>query len=169
MLAITLLVRRAFCGYMCPIGTLSEWLSLAGRRLGLQAARRAAARRPGVGLVKYVLLGVVLWFTYRAGELVFRGFDPCYALISRHGADITFWAYVILGLLVTASLVIVMPFCRWLCPMAAVMNPLSRFGLADVQRIRRPAPAAGPVRGPAPWRSRWISCRRSPPRGASPA
>ena len=28
VLLMTLLLRRAFCGYMCPIGTISEWLGL---------------------------------------------------------------------------------------------------------------------------------------------
>ena len=134
VLVITLLVRRAFCGYMCPIGTISEWLSLAGRRLGLARPVVPARVDRLLGLGKYALLGVVLWLTYRAGELMFRGFDPCYALISRHGPDITYWAYVTLGILVAASLLVTMPFCRWLCPMAAVMAPFSRFGLARIKR-----------------------------------
>ena len=32
VLAMTVLLRRAFCGYVCPIGTLSEWLNSLGRR-----------------------------------------------------------------------------------------------------------------------------------------
>jgi Pyruvate/2-oxoacid:ferredoxin oxidoreductase delta subunit len=66
--------------------------------------------------------------------LVFRGFDPCYALISRHGADITLWAYVVSGVILAASLFIAIPFCRWFCPLAAVLNIFSRFGIARVQR-----------------------------------
>jgi ferredoxin len=134
VLVMTLLVRRAFCGYLCPIGTLSEWLSLAARRMGLKPRTVAPWLDRMLSLGKYAVLGAILWFTYRAGELLFRGFDPCYALISRHGPDITLWAYVSLAVLVAASLIVVMPFCRWLCPMAAVMNPLARFGLARIKR-----------------------------------
>ena len=36
---------------------------------------------------------------------------------------------ILLGALITS-----VPFCRWLCPLAAVMNPLSRFGLFRVRR-----------------------------------
>lgn len=68
------------------------------------------------------------------GELLFRGYDPCYALISRHGEDITVWAYVVAGGIVVGSLLVSIPFCRWLCPLAAVMNPLSRLGLTRVKR-----------------------------------
>jgi ferredoxin len=67
---------------------------------------------------------------------MFRGFDPCYALLSRHGEDITFWAYVVSGAIIAGSLVVTMPFCRWLCPLAAVLSPLSRVGLTRVRRSR---------------------------------
>ncbi|MGB9625952.1 MAG: 4Fe-4S binding protein, partial [Phycisphaerae bacterium] len=46
VLLLTLLLRRAFCGYMCPIGTISEWLGAVAARLGVRPARvpRAADR-----------------------------------------------------------------------------------------------------------------------------
>jgi len=138
VLLLALLARRAFCGYACPIGTISEWLHLAARRLGLRAVRVPYPLERTLALLKYVVLGLILYFTWRVGELVFRGYDPCYALISRHGEDITGWAYVISGAIVLASLVLMLPFCRWLCPLAAVFTPFSRFGLA---RVRRHGPA----------------------------
>jgi len=134
VLAMTLLLRRAFCGYMCPVGTISEWLHGLGRRLGLPDVRVANRLDRVLAVLKYAVLAVILVATWRAGELIFRSFDPCYALISRHGADITFWAYVVSGAIVAASLVTIVPFCRWFCPFAAVLNPLSRFGLTRIQR-----------------------------------
>ena len=134
VLLITLLLRRAFCGYMCPIGTLSEWLGRIAARLGFKPRHVPYHLDRGLALLKYAVLGVILYFTWQAGELVFRGYDPCYALISRHGEDITIWAYVVTGAIVLASLLVMMPFCRWFCPLAAVMTPFSRFGLTRIQR-----------------------------------
>lgn len=134
VLLLTLVARRAFCGYLCPIGAVSEWLHALGRRAGL----RPGAVRPWVdrclSAAKYVVLGLVLYLTWQAGELIFRGFDPCYALLSKHGADITFWAYAVAGGIVVASLFWSMPFCRWLCPLAAVLNPFSATALTRVKR-----------------------------------
>jgi ferredoxin len=134
VLVLTLLLRRAFCGYMCPIGTISEWLQRGAKRLGLRARRVPYGLDRGLSLLKYAVLVVILYFTWQVGELVFRGYDPCYVLISRHGTDITIWAYVVSGGIVVASLLIAVPFCRWLCPLAAVLNPFSRFGLTRVKR-----------------------------------
>lgn len=134
VLGMTLLMRRAFCGYVCPIGTISEWLHAAARRLRLPEVRVPLWLDRRLAWLKYGLLAVILWFTWQTGELIFRGFDPCYALISRHGEDITVWTYVAAGAVVVGSLFLLLPFCRWLCPLAAVLNPFSRFAVARVRR-----------------------------------
>jgi ferredoxin len=134
VLLMTVVLRRAFCGYLCPVGTVSEWLRRGAGKLGFRGRDVPEGVDRVLSLIKYPLLGVILYFTYQTAELVLRGYDPCYALISRHGKDITVWAYLIAGVVVVASLVVMMPFCRWLCPLAAVLNPFSRFGVARVQR-----------------------------------
>lgn len=135
VLVLTLLFRRAFCGYVCPIGTISDWVRRGAARLGV--ASRAVPPRldQSLSTLKYLVLGLILYFTYRSAELVFRGFDPCYALISRHGEDITLWAYAIAAVILLLSLVLTMPFCRWLCPLAAALHPFSRFGVARIKRL----------------------------------
>lgn len=135
LLASVLLVRRAFCGYLCPIGTLSQWLAAAGRRWGIGPWRVPVGLDRVLSAGKYLVGAAILLATWQVSELVFRGYCPAYALLGRHGADITAWAYVIGGGVLIASLVISMPFCRWFCPLAAVLNPLSRVGLGRIKVV----------------------------------
>lgn len=134
VLLSVLLLRRVFCSHACPIGTISEWLHLVGCRLGVGGSRVPRPLDALLSLLKYAVLGVVLWFTWRMGEMVFRGYCPAYALLGRHGEDITFWAYVVSGSILLVSFFVSLPFCRWFCPLAAVMNPLSRLGIVRVVR-----------------------------------
>jgi len=134
LVAVTLFVRRAFCAYLCPIGTISEWIRAAGRRIGIRAVEASRRWDRGLGFAKVGILALILAATWHAGELVFRGYDPCYALIGRHGEDITAWAYVISAAIAIASLWMSLPFCRWLCPLAAAIDPVSRLGIARVRR-----------------------------------
>jgi ferredoxin len=134
VLLVTLILRRAFCGYACPIGAISEWLQAGAKRLGLKPGTVPYRLDRGLAKLKYGVLAIILYFTWTYGELEFRVADPCYALISRHGEDITIWAYVVSAAIVIGSLFVVMPFCRWLCPLAAVFHPFSRFGLTRVKR-----------------------------------
>jgi len=84
--------------------------------------------------LKYVIAIVILALTWKTGELVFQAVDPCYALLSRHGEDITIWAYIISGTIVVASLFISLPFCRWLCPLAAILNIPAAVSLFRIKR-----------------------------------
>ena len=134
VLLTLLLLRRAFCAYVCPIGAISEWLQAGAKRVGLKPAKVPYRLDRGLAKLKYVVLAIILYFTWTYSELEFRVADPCYALISRHGEDITFWAYLVAGAIVIGSLFVLIPFCRWLCPLAAVMHPFSRLGLTRVKR-----------------------------------
>ncbi|MFH1834469.1 MAG: 4Fe-4S binding protein [bacterium] len=134
LLLVTLLLRRGFCSYVCPIGTITEWLGKLAVKLGIKPRNVPQVAENLLGLLKYGVLALILYVTWTAGELHFRVADPCYALISRHGEDITFWAYVVSGAILIGAFFLSVPFCRWLCPLAAVMNPLSRFGLMRIKR-----------------------------------
>lgn len=138
VLLMTLLLRRVFCGYLCPIGSISELLQEGAERLGFKPITVAPKVDRVLQLLKYPVLVYILFISWKAAELLFRGFDPVYALISRHGKDITIWAYVVLAAILVTSLFIKIPFCRWLCPMAAVMSPVSRFGLFRIRRHEQP-------------------------------
>lgn len=134
VLAMTLLLRRAFCGYPCPIGTISDWVRGAARRAGMVEIQPPPWADRALSSLKYAVLAAIVYFTWREGELLFRAWCPAYAMVSRHGADIAWYAYAVAGAILVASLVTAMPFCRWFCPLAAVLNPISRFGLARVRR-----------------------------------
>ena len=134
VLLSALLLRRAFCGYACPVGAISEWTRRFGRALGFKGGAVPRVLDAVLSTLKYAVLALLLLLTWRTGELVFRGADPCYALISRHGEDITVWAYVTGGAVLLASFFVSVPFCRWLCPLGALLNPFSRFGWWRVRR-----------------------------------
>lgn len=150
LLAVVLVLRRAFCSHICPIGTITEWLGKLAARLGLKPRVVPARVDRVLSLLKYAALALIVWVTWRADELLFRAADPCYALLSRHGEDITFWAYVVSGGILVGALLTPVPFCRWLCPLAAVMNPLSRFGLARVIRDEDACVGCGKCRTACP-------------------
>jgi ferredoxin len=75
-----------------------------------------------LSMQKYIVAIVVLYFAWTTGALIFRAFCPGYALLSRHGYDITIWAYIVSGVLIVLSLFISQPLCRWYCPLATVLN-----------------------------------------------
>jgi polyferredoxin len=142
MLALALIAKKAFCGWACPIGFLGELVA----RLGGWAWKRRPSvpvkAESALKLLRYVVLAVVLFFTYRTSELVFRGYDPFYLLFSAFGHGSAGWiSVVVLSVLGLGALVVPMLFCKYLCPMGAVFDPFSRFGFVRVHR--NPAKCTG--------------------------
>lgn len=142
LLLITLLFKRAFCSHICPVGTVSEWISAFGRRF-IITSRRLPRRLDRVLVwLKYVVLVLIVWGTVRVSELIFREVDPYYVLFTLgrgHGiADgvlgIGAYSLAIVLFLFLLSAFIPLAFCRYLCPLAACLNPFSKVGLARVHR-----------------------------------
>jgi len=135
VLVLTLVAKKAFCGWACPIGFLSELAGRAGGALW-RARPRVKPRADGwLKLLRYVALAVSLYYTYRLGELVLRGFDPFYVVFSGFGHGTLGWVSIaVLGVIVVGAVIIPMFFCKYLCPLGATLDPASRLGLIKVVR-----------------------------------
>jgi polyferredoxin len=132
-----LLSKKSFCSWVCPLGTIFEALSwLRGKVMRRESLRVPDRADAFLGYVKYGVLALIIVLSYRASELVFRGYDPFYTLFTAgkgHGLIAT-WSLVILGGVLVGTFLFEMAWCRYLCPLGAVMNPLSKIGLLKVRR-----------------------------------
>ena len=140
LIVLTLLARKAFCGWVCPVGTLFEWEARLVRRLtgrrdfsGVWRVPPRLDRGLKIGL-RLAVLALVLGATWRTGELVFRGYDPYYIVFSAHGHDVRTCSYAVLGGLLALGLVMPMAWCKYLCPLGAAIWPLSIAGRLKLRR-----------------------------------
>lgn len=138
-LAISLLLKKAFCSWLCPIGTISEILWKVGKTL-------APPRWLDVPLrgLKYLLLGFFAWAIVRMSADDIASFmQTPYGLI----ADVKlldFFRFIgtsgitVIALIAIASLFIQNFWCRYLCPYGALLGLVA---LVSPARIRRDADA----------------------------
>jgi polyferredoxin len=139
-LAISFLFRKAFCSWLCPIGTLSEYLWRAGRKL---FHRNFAFPRsfdlPLRGL-KYLLLGFFLWaVSSMSADAIAVFMRSPYGLIAdvkmlNFFRQIGETGVIVLGILVVASVFVQNFWCRYLCPYGALMGLVS---LVSPLKVRR--------------------------------
>ncbi len=135
LFGLVILSKKSFCGWGCPIGFLGE---LFGRFGGAVWKKRPRVKTPvnnWLKLLRYVVLIVALYFTYRTGELVLRGYDPFYLIFSGLGhGSVGVISIIVLVLLTVGAVFVPMMFCRYLCPLGAVFDPFSRIGLIRITR-----------------------------------
>lgn len=139
-LAIAFFFRKSFCSWLCPIGTVSEWLW----RLGQQTFGRnfRLPRKVDIPLrgLKYLLFGLFLYAVLSMPVAGIRAFlDGPYGMV----ADVkmlNFFRFmsittaVTLGVLVLLSVFVQNFWCRYLCPYGAMLGIVA---LVSPARIRR--------------------------------
>ena len=91
VLALTFVLGRAFCGWVCPLGTTFDVFD----RIFVSRRRRRAVHTPRLAWLKYLLLGVLLvWALF--GVQLAGWFDPIsiatrtYGLVLHPAADFTY-------------------------------------------------------------------------------
>ncbi|MBK9695910.1 MAG: 4Fe-4S binding protein [Propionibacteriaceae bacterium] len=139
LLIATLLVGNAFCGWICPFGALQDALTWVRRKLNLPSVTLPRTLDRALRWGRFVVLAVVLYFSYTTAKLWFADYDPYVTLFGLHwlfGAESSgFWiALLILGVVAAASVVIDRFWCRYLCPLGAVFAVVGRFSLLRLRR-----------------------------------
>lgn len=136
-IAATLLVGRVWCGWICPMGAILELYGRVGRKIGFQRLRQ----------VKYIILFTVLVMA-AFGSLAFLYFEPITILV--RGLTVPFkplleylqledktdfllpgtnwWLIAIpFVLLLVLNLIERRFWCRYLCPLGALIGLGSKF------------------------------------------
>ena len=114
------LFSRLFCGYICPLGTVSEWIGKLGDRMKVRITLKGVADY-ALRFLKYALLFITFYFTLKSSELFCKKFDPYYAAASGFNTDVVLlWALIAIGALVIGSLFFRLFWCRYLCPLGAL-------------------------------------------------
>ncbi len=142
-LVISLLFRKAFCGWLCPIATISEWLWQGGRELfGRTFALPRWADIP-LRALKYVLLALFVSVVVQMPAIELREFlaSP-YGLVAdvkmlNFFRDASATTVGVCSALVLLSVVTKNFWCRYLCPYGALMGLVSALGPARI--VRDPA------------------------------
>lgn len=139
-LAISFLLRKAFCSWLCPVGTISEYLGLLGQKIfGRNFRIWRWIDIPLRGL-KYFLLGFFVWAISTMSAAAIAGFmHSDYGLVAGVKM-LNFFRFlgetglIVIGILMLASVFVQNFWCRYLCPYGALLGFAS---LLSPVRIRR--------------------------------
>ncbi|MCF8381301.1 MAG: 4Fe-4S binding protein [Bacteroidales bacterium] len=129
MLALSvILVSKLFCGYVCPIGTISEGLGRLGKRLKLPSYDLGSIADMAMRSLKYILLFITFYFTIKSNDLFCKKFDPFFATVTLFGTDVSAWMSGLAILLLVVGAIFLRQFwCRYLCPLGAISTAFKYF------------------------------------------
>lgn len=136
VVALTVLLGPVFCAYVCPLGTLQEWVGILGRKLFKKRYNTLIPQtlHRALTYLRYVSLALVLIFTYDAMKLVFIAFDPYFALYHFFTDKAAIGGIVVLGLTLIGSLFVERPWCKYLCPYGAFLGLIGKLSVFKIRR-----------------------------------
>lgn len=124
--AAIILFSKLFCSYLCPIGTVEDFLSGLRKKLGWKKGlyiRNGSVLDKILRILKYALLFVIFYSTVSASELFCKHLDPYYAVATGFKGEITLWMSITsIVLVVLGGFLIDRFWCRYICPLGAVSD-----------------------------------------------
>ncbi len=138
---ISLLLRRSFCSWICPIASLSEWSWKVGYRLFRRNWRLPVWLDNVLRCLKYLLMVI---FIYSIAIAMSHDAQLAFIQSDYHKiADVrlmNFFLHIsplalgIISSLLILSFVLRNPFCRYLCPYGALLGLVAMFSPVCVTR-----------------------------------
>lgn len=148
VILLAILLRSAFCGWLCPLGFFQEVISAGSRAVQrrvppVRRAVRGLQRRGAflgvidrpLRLLKYAVLVWAVGGAAAFGVMVFRDWDPWNALLEIGSLSLG-PGLAVLAAMMIASLFVERPWCRYACPLGAVSGLAA---IASPMRLQRDA------------------------------
>lgn len=141
ILGVSLIMKKGFCGWICPIGTLSQYVWMAGERIFGRNFRIGKFTDISLRSLKYILLGLFVFLIGIAMAptmmLLFMITDYYKVVDVRmmkfftEMSSLTLWVLVAL---VALSFLYKNFWCRYLCPYGALLGLVSRLSPFKIRR-----------------------------------
>jgi polyferredoxin len=142
---LAILFGPVFCGWVCPLGTVQEWVSKWGRKLFKRRYNHFVPTRIDniLRYARYLVLAWVVYITATSGTLIFADYDPYFALFNFWSSEVAIGGLVILGLTLVLSLFVERPWCKYACPYGAVLGITNLFRVFKIKRSESTCKADG--------------------------
>ncbi|MFI4911773.1 MAG: 4Fe-4S binding protein [Sedimentisphaeraceae bacterium JB056] len=158
-IAITIVLGRVFCGWICPFGTIHHFMGVLGQKIRGKKEHTAKGRYSKYQRIKYYILFVFIGFTaigfgfsllqtglFAPIPLLTRSITNVILPIADSQSSVSmatsryyeggFLILTIFMVLVLLNLIVPRFYCRYLCPSGALLAFFSRFKLFDFLRSK---------------------------------
>lgn len=130
LITITYIFGRVWCGWVCHLGALQEFLYHPGKIKILQSEKAQRIMR----ITRVVLLGVLVTQLLITQTNIWCSIDPFKAAFNLFSTSTI--TYILLFLLIISSLFIYRPFCKTMCPIGLVLGWVAKIPGASIIGIK---------------------------------
>ena len=145
VILMSILFGPVFCGWICPLGTVQEWVSKIGKKLFKRRFNHFVPVKLD-NVLRYLRYGVLVWVLYvtaTSGSLLFEAYDPYFALFNFWSTEVAWTSLAVLGVTLVLSVFVERPWCKYACPYGAVLGLTNLFRVFSIKRAESTCKADG--------------------------
>ena len=133
---LAILFGPVFCGWVCPLGSVQEWIGKAGRKLFKNKYNKFLPTKIDKVLryARYIVLVWVVYMTSVSGYIIFDKIDPYNALFTFWSEEVSVVALLVLAITLLLSLFVERPWCKYACPYGALLGISNKFRIFKIKR-----------------------------------
>ncbi len=137
ILMTSILFGPVVCSYACPLGSIQEWIGKIGKRIFKERYNHFIHSKLDKYLryMRYVTLLFTIYLTTNSLKLVFLEVDPYYALYHFWSDEATIGGIIVLLIVLLASLFVERPWCKYACPLGAVLGMTNTIRIFKLKRL----------------------------------
>ena len=142
---MAILFGPAFCGWVCPLGTIQEFVSKFGKKHFRKRFNHFVPLKMDK-ILRYLRYGVLAWVLYMtaiSGQLIFSTYDPYFALFNFWSSEVSLVGLGILIVILVLSFFVERPWCKYACPYGAVLGITNLFRVFSIRRNQSTCKADG--------------------------
>lgn len=135
----TLIAGSAFCGWICPFGTIQDLLTWIRTKLHLPEVHVPQRLDRILRYGRFVMLALILYQTIVSVKLWFATIDPYRTLFGldwlfEFEPAVAWLAYLSTGIVLISSLFVERAWCRYACPLGGALSLVGKFSLLRIRR-----------------------------------
>lgn len=133
---LAVLFGPVFCGWVCPLGTIQEFVGKIGRKIFRKRYNHFVPLKLDK-VLRYLRYGVLSWVVFvtaRSGYLLFSNIDPYNALFTFWSEEVAIPSVIILVVTLMLSLLVERPWCKYACPYGALLGLTNKIRIFKIRR-----------------------------------
>ncbi|SHH76283.1 4Fe-4S binding protein [Clostridium grantii] len=136
ILVLAVIVGPVVCSYMCPLGSIQEWIGRIGKKIFGKRYNTFVPRKVDeiLRFARYFVLIFTVYVTTNSLRLLFLEIDPYYALFNFWTGEATIGGIIVLLIILISTLFIERPWCKYACPFGALVGISNLFSIFKIKR-----------------------------------
>jgi polyferredoxin len=130
LIPLTYLFGRVYCGWICHLGALQEFIF---RNSSFRLFQTEAAQKI-MRVIRIVALFALLTQLLITGTNLYKRIDPFTTIYNFHSASVIGW--ILATIVILTSFFVYRPFCKTICPVGLMLGWISKIPGASVLAVR---------------------------------